>query len=428
MEFNKLKKITDSKFNLDLLWNFSSFALIAVLGVLVNVVIAKTYGNEGLGVFNQVYAIYLMLSQLAVGGVHLAVQRYIPIYSNRVQERSTILFSSLLISGILSIIIISLAYTFYWIPGKLLHSTAVQESYQLTMFGLLFFSFNKVLISFHNGLRNMKAYAVFQLLRYVFLMSGILIVVYLNLGVIYLASSLAISEVLLFIICFLYSLKFLSFSLNFSHFNRWNKINFKFGNRALAGNFLLDINTKVDVFVIGIFFSDALVGIYSFASTFAEGFMLLPVLVRNNLNPVLAKLKSKTNKLFVSKVLLTTIKKSFKLIAFFSLVGIAFFPLVFFVFDISNNRLITWGVFSILVFCMGLSGGYQPLLMILNQFGKPLQQTYLIFYLFMANLILNLILVPLLGIMGSAIATGSVFILQIFLQKFFTKKYLFLSI
>jgi O-antigen/teichoic acid export membrane protein len=95
-----LKKITDSKFNIDLLWNFSSFALIAVLGVLVNVVIAKTYGNEGLGVFNQVYAIYLMLSQLAVGGVHLAVQRYIPIYSNRVQERSTILFSSLLISGI----------------------------------------------------------------------------------------------------------------------------------------------------------------------------------------------------------------------------------------------------------------------------------------------------------------------------------------
>jgi len=423
-----LKKITDSKFNIDLLWNFSSFALIAVLGVLVNVVIAKTYGNEGLGVFNQVYAIYLMLSQLAVGGVHLAVQRYIPIYSNRVQERSTILFSSLLISGILSIIIISLAYTFYWLPGKLLHSNSVQESYQLTMFGLLFFSFNKVLISFHNGLRNMKAFAIFQLLRYVFLMAGILLVVYLNLGIIYLASSLAISEVFLFIICFLYSLKFLSFNLNFSHFNSWNKINFKFGKKALAGNFLLDINTKVDVFVIGIFFSDALVGIYSFASTFAEGFMLLPVLVRNNLNPVLAKLKTKSNKQFVSKILKISIRKSFKFIGFFALLGILFFPLVFFIFDINENRFILWSIFSTLVLCMGISGGYQPLLMMLNQFGKPLQQTYLIFLLFSANLLLNLAMVPFFGISGSAIATGLVFILQIVLQKYFAKKYLYVSI
>ena len=423
-----LKKITDSKFNLDLLWNLSSFALIAILGILVNVVIAKSYGNQGLGVFNQVYAIYLMLSQLAVGGVHLAVQRYIPIYSNRVQERSTILFSSLLISGVLSIVIISLAYTFYWVPGKLLNSSLVEESYKLTMFGLLFFSFNKVLISFHNGLRNMKAFAVFQLLRYVFLMLGILFVVFFKLGIIYLASSLAISEVLLFVICFLYSLKFVSFNLNFSHFNRWNKINFKFGNKALAGNFLLDINTKVDVFVIGIFFSDAVVGIYSFASTFAEGFMLLPVLVRNNLNPVLAKLKTKSNKQFVSKILNLSIKKSFKFIGFFALLSIVFFPLVFFVFDLNENRLITWSVFSILVFCMGISGGYQPLLMILNQFGKPLEQTYLIIFLFLSNLILNLIMVPILGIIGSAIATGVIFILQIFLQKFFAKKYLYLSI
>ena len=423
-----LRKITDSKFNLDLLWNLSSFALIAILGILVNVVIAKSYGNEGLGVFNQVYAIYLMLSQLAVGGVHLAVQRYIPIYSNRVQERSTILFSSLLISGILSIAIISLAYTFYWVPAKLLNSTQVEESYKLTMFGLLFFSFNKVLISFHNGLRNMKAYAVFQLLRYVFLMTGILIVVFFKLGIIYLASSLALSEVLLFVICFLYTLKFISLKLNFSHFNRWNKINFKFGNKALAGNFLLDINTKVDVFVIGIFFNDAVVGIYSFASTIAEGFMLLPVLVRNNLNPVLAKLKTKSNKQFVSKILTLSIKKSFKFIGFFALLGIVFFPLVFFIFDINENKLITWSIFSVLVFCMGISGGYQPLLMILNQFGKPLEQTYLIIYLFISNLILNLLMVPIFGIIGSAFATGAVFILQIFLQKYFAKKYLYLTI
>ena len=423
-----LKKITDSKFNLDLLWNFSSFGLIAVLGILVNVVIAKTYGNDGLGVFNQVYAIYILLSQLAVGGVHLAVQRYIPIYANRVKERSTILFSSLLISGILSLIIISLAYTFYWVPGALLNSAQVEESYLLTMFGLLFFSFNKVLISFHNGLRNMKAYAVFQLLRYVFLMLGIICVVYLNLGIVYLASCLAISEVLLFIICFIYTLKFITLQLNFSHFNRWNKINFRFGNKALAGNFLLDVNTKVDVFVLGIFFSDAIVGIYSFAATFAEGFMLLPVLVRNNLNPILAKLKTKSNKQFVSKILKQSIVKSFKFIGFFALLGIVFFPLVFFVFDINQNRLITWSVFSILVFCMGVSGGYQPLLMMLNQFGKPMQQTYLIILLFTSNLVLNLALVPLLGIAGSAIATGLVFILQIVLQKYFAKKYLYLSI
>jgi hypothetical protein len=75
-----LNKLTQSKFNTDLLWNMASFGLVAIIGIVLNIIIFKVYHTDVLGVFNQVFAIYLLLSQLAVGGVHLGVQRFVPAY------------------------------------------------------------------------------------------------------------------------------------------------------------------------------------------------------------------------------------------------------------------------------------------------------------------------------------------------------------
>jgi O-antigen/teichoic acid export membrane protein len=66
------------KFKQDITWNAGAFALSALFGVLVNLLIIRFYDASALGVFNLVYAIFILLSQLAVGGVHLAVQAFIP--------------------------------------------------------------------------------------------------------------------------------------------------------------------------------------------------------------------------------------------------------------------------------------------------------------------------------------------------------------
>ena len=59
-----------SKFSVDLLYNLISFGFIASVGLLINLIIIHFKGYDELGIFNQVYAIYLLLSQLSVFGIH----------------------------------------------------------------------------------------------------------------------------------------------------------------------------------------------------------------------------------------------------------------------------------------------------------------------------------------------------------------------
>lgn len=405
-----------------------SFAFVALLGIIINAIIIKQEGEEALGIFNQVNAVYIMLSQLAVGGVHLSVQRYIPLYAHHKKSYSEILFSSLILVAIISVVVVSLCYIFYDLPGKILNSKSISKAFFFSAFGLVFFSFNKVLISFQNALRRMKTFALLQFMRMFFMFTTIVFLLYYKYDAVYLASSLAISELLLFFICVLFAIPMVKWDISLKNFKRWLKIHFRFGNKAFAGNFLLDVNTKVDVFVLGIFYSDSIVGIYSFASTFAEGFMQLPVLLRNNLNPILAKLKTKSNNKFKEVILKKMIKKSFLLLVTAAVFSIIVFPLIFFLFGIDENRITIWLVYSILVLLLGLGSGYQPLVMIFNQFGKPGIQTFFIVIQFTMNVLLNFILVPLLGIFGSALATGLVFVIQITIQKALVKKAFALSI
>ena len=44
------------KFRRDLYWNYASFTVLGVGGVLINVIVGAHYGAATLGVFNQVYA------------------------------------------------------------------------------------------------------------------------------------------------------------------------------------------------------------------------------------------------------------------------------------------------------------------------------------------------------------------------------------
>jgi O-antigen/teichoic acid export membrane protein len=395
----------------------ASFGLVAIIGILLNIIILKVYDTSVLGVFNQVFAIYLLLSQLAVGGVHLGVQRFVPANIKSEAQTKNIVIAALIVCTIISIIIIIVGFLFKDAPAQILNSEAVGTGYMAILPGLLFFSWNKVLLSYHNGCRRMKAFAVFNFLRYAAILLGLILFIFLKYDVNYLPLILSAAELALFLVVMVYSLPFLWGAIHKKRLFVWIKIQYKFGNKALLGNFLLDVNTKVDVFILGIFLTDSQVGIYSFASTFAEGFMQLPVLLRNNINPILAKLSVKGNFKLTEKIINNSKTKFLKMIGGIGILAILMFPLVFIVFAIEEHRFDTWLIFSILVLFVSISSGYQPFLMLFNQFGHPWQQTKFIFVLFLSNVLLVLLLVPFMGIYGAALGTGLSFIVQMYYQK-----------
>lgn len=65
------------KFRRDLRWSLAALGLTGACGLALNTLIGVTYGKEALGVFNQVFAAYILLSQLAVLGVHFSTLKHL---------------------------------------------------------------------------------------------------------------------------------------------------------------------------------------------------------------------------------------------------------------------------------------------------------------------------------------------------------------
>ncbi|MFN5711097.1 MAG: lipopolysaccharide biosynthesis protein, partial [Bacteroidota bacterium] len=216
-----LNKLTQSKFNTDLLWNMASFGLVAIIGIVLNIIIFKVYHTDVLGVFNQVFAIYLLLSQLAVGGVHLGVQRFVPAYIKSEMQTKHIVIAALIVSTVISLLVISIGYMLKDLPARILKSEPVGMGYLTVLPGLLFFSWNKVLLSYHNGCRRMKAFAVFNFLRYAAILAGLIIFIFLHLQVDLLPIILSGAECLLFLSVITYSFPFLKGPIHLKRLKVW---------------------------------------------------------------------------------------------------------------------------------------------------------------------------------------------------------------
>ncbi|MCB0795072.1 MAG: polysaccharide biosynthesis C-terminal domain-containing protein [Flavobacteriales bacterium] len=397
------------KFTIDLGANAIAFGLAAVAGVLINLVIIRHYDASALGVFNLVYAAYILLSQLAVGGVHLAVQAMVP---ERVAKRlpvHSVVTSAMIISTVSSVIVMTAAWYFRDLPGRWFDSPVVGEAFGKVVLGLLFFSWNKVLLSFHNGARRMKLFALFQFLRPAIMLGLIILLAFRDAEPQELPAVLAYTEMILFTILF---------PVSMGWWHPWHAEElfvslirtFRFGNKALPGNLLLDVNTRVDVVMLGLFTTDAQVGLYSFAATVAEGLVQLPVLFRNNINPVIAHAYAKGGPGTLERIIARNRRVFFKILAPLALISIPLFPLGLWVLGMNDSPRTVWAVYAILALGIAASSGHLPFQMLFSQLGAPGTQTLFIGLVFLSNVILNLLLIPMAGIYGAALATSLSFI------------------
>lgn len=273
-------------------------------------------------------------------------------------------------------------------------------------------------MSFLNGIRAMKRFGIYSFLRPFFLLILITIHLFLQGDIELIAVYLSLSEFLLMLPLVLYCRQFLLPQQRGFKFDSWWLKHRRFGKRALTANVLLDVNTRVDVLVIGLYLDDAQVGIYTFAAIFAEGFFQLPALLRNNINPILSALHARRNPALTQRIVKRFMRFSFRSLLALSLFGSLCFPFMLLMFNIQEHLVIMSSVFAVLVVGCGITGGYQPLMLAFNQMGNPSLQTRLISLLALANALFCLALVPLLGILGAAIGTSLSMLVQMLYQRY----------
>ena len=278
-------------FRRDVLWNLASIAVLGMSGFALNIIIGRYYSIETFGVFSQVLAVYYVLSQLAVGGFVFSSLYMVAEHATDPDKVAQIVPAALILTALQASVVCVSAYGLTdWI-GKFFDSPVVARGLLWTLPGLWCFAINKVLLSSINGLSHMRFYALINSLRFLLILTTLLVLTAFSVDETMLPMCLSAGEIILLPILAIYLFRLHPVLLT-RDMIPWMRRHMHFGGQAFFSGLLMDINLKVDVVLLGYFFSDQVVGIYSFAAMLAiEGISQIVVAIQININPILTRLK-----------------------------------------------------------------------------------------------------------------------------------------
>ncbi|MFQ5654930.1 MAG: polysaccharide biosynthesis C-terminal domain-containing protein [Planctomycetota bacterium] len=408
------------KLERDIGWNIVSLGVAGVSGILLNLLIGLRYDAGALGVFNQVFAAYIFFSQFAVAGVHFSTLKHVAEGAQDPPRAGAIVFSALLLTGCLA----SLSSAAFWLAGgiigSILESPGVTEGIAWAAPGLIFFALNKVLLAAFNGLRWMGLYAFCQALRPVLVLAAFIVAAILRAPPAALPVALTVGEGLLFILALLRIIPRLAGSLGGA--GVWVRRHVDFGLRSFLGGALIELNTRVDVLMLGYFASDRLVGIYSLAAILAEGLYQLLIVIRNNINPLLVTLTSRMQLDELRRLAVRTKGATYLLMLGVGAIAVAGYPFILENLTRGSELARSWPIFAILMLGIVISSGYVPFGGILLQAGRPGLHTAMIGGVVAFNCAANLLLIPFWGAIGAAVATSLSFVFAAFLLVILTQR------
>lgn len=399
-----------SKFSNDVLWNLGSLALLGASGVVINSIIAHYQSAASLGVFNQAFAFYIVLSQLAVGGMQFSLVKYLS-HTDDPDLVATVISSAIMAIAVTAGLV---AIVMFWIAhyiGIAFESKDVTLGIQFICPSLVLFSANKAWMNVLNGTRRMRAYAIFQALRYLLIIVSLIGLVMAGFEGPYLAWCFFVSEFLLAIGLIGYLRKFVvAFAVR--HVTRsWIIRHLSFGFRGFFGGMLSDLNTRVDIILLGYFVSDARVGIYSFAAVFAEGFGQISYVVKQNLDPIMGRLTA-ANKIDELRALMRKVIRVFvPCMCALALGAALLFPVMAEL--LAGPRFTeSWPIFAILLVGIVINAGFRPFQGVFLLTGHPGLHSLFFLAVFLANAILNVVFIRHIGVTGAAVATSLAYVVE----------------
>jgi O-antigen/teichoic acid export membrane protein len=398
-----LRERTQGRFQRDVLWNFGSLVVLGVSGIGLQLLIARIYGEAALGVFNQVFAAYIVFSQAAVGGIDRSLLRATAEHSGDRERVTTLVAAAAWPTLLLASISTAIFYASGGWVAEMFESPGVATGIAWAAPGLFFFAINKVLLAATNGLRRMRAFAVLNALRFVLILVGLLVAIALDFDSDALGFVFTFSEGLLFLVLAV-EVGLQLVRITGREWVRWSFLHLRYGLKSAASGVLLELNSKVDILMVAYFLDDARVGIYAFAANLAEGVFQPLVVLQNNYNPLLAQniaagkhaeLRAMTDK-----------GKRTSYLLMFGICGCA--ALVFPLYVMLGGRAGLWDSwlpFAVLMLGMFGAAGYMPFAQTLLMANRPGWHSLMMVGIVLVNVVGNWLFIPLFDIVGAALGT-----------------------
>ena len=414
VEDNVVKTINENKIILnDFYWNFISVAIMGVAGILFLVIISIYYDADTLGVFNQMFAWYGVLSQLLTLGIPSAIIKYVP---NKTEDDR----NDYLTSAVLCVILASIVGCAIILVTLMFFGNELRIRLIPVVLALFLFPTNKVLQSYINAIEKMRAFAVFQATRYIGIVFWLWILSLIKIDGRMLSLSFVFTEMIQLVVFIIY-FKFLKIKFGKNNLHIGMKI-IEFGCKILPANLVVDITSKVDIIMLGlILHNDFLIGIYSFATVFSNGLYQIFTIVRKLINPKLAK-NSTYNKI---ETCVKSINRLYykKLLPIMCIITIMIFGVYYILASkINNDYLNGIVVLLILIISILLNGRFIMYGNLLAQIGRPDKESTINIFSLIVNICFNIILIRYYGTIGAATATAlSYFAFSFLLSKNYNK-------
>jgi O-antigen/teichoic acid export membrane protein len=370
-----------------------------ILSLGVSVIIARVLGPEGKGVAAYIIMIISMFALIGPFGI-LDAHSYF--FAKKIKRKKEKIFQNnmtfiILISLILILIVLLISLKGYLLNNSL--NFLNNPFYSLfILFGILILMISPVLsqtlfvlnkIFLENKILLINRIAFLVILSSLMILNKLTILSYLF--------TYFLFELILAIIYFI------NIKIPFRIYLNKNLIKeeFKFGFPLFIGVILINLVYKVDIFFIQYFLGFVETGVYSVGVNIAQKIWLIPV----SIGAVLyAKLLNTQNKIKKKNITILTSKFSFFICLFLVLPLLVLAPwIVMILYGVAYEK-------SATIIQLLLPGVLFNLIGILlytyyKAKGQPSTYVILTFITFLINLILNIILIPKLGINGAAIAS-----------------------
>lgn len=397
-----------------------------LFGFILTIILGRYLGAEDLGLYRMSSTIYGFVILIAALGIPSAIIKYVA-ESKQDQEKINSLVSSCILTSFIIGIVISII--FYLCAGCISKLFNMPNLYTLLIILSIIFPFalvSNVLLGFLNGLRYMKQYAIATVFQGLFTFVVSFLLIYLGYGVQGVIISMILSSMGYFVYILYISKNYFQFTLSNYITNIRETLNF--GIKVLLSNGINQINYQADTILIGYFTNAVYVGYYSIAVMLSTFFWLIPQSIQAITYPAISEYWSKNNLEAIQMIVDKSIKYSAcLLIPIGMLVTFLSQPIIDTIYG--NNFDVAILPLQILILGTIINGSLQrPIGSILYAIGLPDLNLKIFTFAAIGNIFLNILLIPLIGIVGASIATTFSYIFITFLILHYTLKYTHIKI
>ncbi|KAF5437636.1 Membrane protein involved in the export of O-antigen and teichoic acid, partial [Candidatus Methanophagaceae archaeon] len=393
-------------------WVFAGSTVVLILHFFQKPLLARYLGPDGLGLFSMALMIIGIIELIVIFGIDSALIKFVAEYTGTEHKHkryslvSSAFITMMIMGMITSLALFASANTFACIFNMPSLSLLLKIYACIFPFSLTY----AITISYFNGLRKMRYYALIRVLQAFLTLSFILAFLMSGFGVKGAVLGTMFAIIITTCVAIVIVKKIVHFTIR--DYKKNMKMLASFGSRLFGANMIGEIYTSIDTIMIGYFLTSTDVGYYAVAISLSRFFWLVPRAMRTVAYPAISEYWAKDNHQAINRLVDKSLKYS-ACILIFAGMFVTFFAkdIVDFMFTSEFSPAVL--PLTILIIGTVIYGIIGSIGGIFASVGKVSLTLIISAIHAVVSVLLNIALIPIYGIVGAATATAASYVLTV---------------